>query len=260
MVALDRWAVARAAQIQDELIKAYDRYEFHVIYQKVHNFCNVDMGSFYLDVIKDRLYTAQKDSVARRSAQSAMYYVVTALVRWLAPILSFTAEEIWRSIPGENDEASVFLSTWAEFPKVEVSKNMDQEYWSEVLEVREAVGKEIERLRVTAGVGSSLAVEVDLYCGAEICTKLRELKDELRFVLITSYARVHRETERTDNSVHYTLRNGDELWIAVKPTDHAKCVRCWHHREEVGANTEHPQLCGRCVENVAGAGESREFA
>jgi isoleucyl-tRNA synthetase len=260
MLALDRWAVARAAQVQEQVIDAYDAYEFHVIYQKVHHFCNVDMGSFYLDVIKDRLYTTQKDSVARRSAQSAMYHIIGALVRWLAPILTFTAEEIWRNLPGGAAEESVLLSTWTNLPQVKESEKMNQDFWSEVLEVREAVSKEIERLRVTAGVGSSLAVEVDLYCGSEICDKLRLLENELRFVLITSYARVQRETERTPNSVHYTLNNGDEVWVAVKPSEHEKCVRCWHHREEVGSNSEHPQLCGRCVENVTSKGESRLYA
>ena len=260
LLALDRWLLARAAQVQEQVIKAYNTYEFHQIYQRVHNFCNVDMGSFYLDVIKDRQYTTQKNSIARRSAQTAMYYVVDAMAKWLAPILSFTAEEIRRYIPGEKPEASIFLTTWSELPKVPDSGPMDDAFWSQVLEVRTAVAKELEQLRVAGGVGSSLAAEVDLYCGAEIYHKLALLEDELRFVLITSYARIHRDIDQTDDAVHYTLSNGDEIWVAVTPSAHGKCARCWHHRADVGTHEEHPALCGRCVENVDGDGEHRKFA
>jgi isoleucyl-tRNA synthetase len=259
MLALDRWAVARAAQLQQEIIRAYDSYDFHHIYQKVHNFCNVDLGSFYLDVIKDRQYTTQADSLARRSCQTAMYHVVEALVRWFAPILSFTAEEIWQNLPGKHGE-SVFLTQWYELPAVSTDEQMGLSFWQQVLEVREAVSKELEQLRVAGGIGSSLDAEVDLYCGSEIYQRLSLMEDELRFVLITSYARLHRDTGKTDDAMHYTLEGGDELWIAVSPTAHNKCVRCWHHREDVGANTDHPELCGRCVENVDGEGELRRFA
>jgi len=260
MLALDRWALIKAAQVQEQVIKAYDTYEFHQIYQRVHNFCNVDMGSFYLDVIKDRQYTTRENSIARRSAQTAMYHIVSAMVKWLAPILSFTAEEIWQYIPGEKAEASVFLTTWSELPKMPDPGPMDVAFWSQVLEVRTAVAKELEQLRVAGGVGSSLAAEVDLYCGAEIYRKLALLEDELRFVLITSYARIHKDIDQTEDAVHYTLSNGDEIWVAVMPSVHAKCVRCWHHREDVGTNADHPQLCGRCVENTEGDGEPRSFA
>ena len=260
LLALDRWLLAKAAQVQEQVIKAYDAYEFHQIYQRVHNFCNVDMGSFYLDVIKDRQYTAQENSIARRSAQTAMYHVVNAMVKWLAPILSFTAEEIRQYIPGEKAQPSVFLTTWSELPKVVDSGPMDDAFWSQVLEVRTAVAKELEQLRVAGGVGSSLAAEVDLYCGAEIYHKLALLEDELRFVLITSYARIHRDIEKSDDAIHYTLSNGDEIWVAVMPSAHTKCARCWHHRDDVGSHAQHPTLCGRCVDNVDGDGEQRKFA
>ena len=258
MLVLDRWAVARAAQLQVEIREAFDAYDFHRIYQKLHHFCNGDLGSFYLDVIKDRQYTTQADSLARRSCQTAMYHIIEAMVRWFAPILSFTAEELWSFIPGERGE-SVFLEQWYAFPDV-ADDEMGLRFWQEVLEVREAVGKELENLRVAGGIGSSLDAEVDLYCGAEVYDRLLRLDDELRFVLLTSYARVHRDTEKTDDAIHYTLENGDELWIAVAPSAHAKCVRCWHHREDVGNNERHPELCGRCVENVEGDGEVRRFA
>ncbi|WP_303907611.1 isoleucine--tRNA ligase, partial [Thiohalomonas denitrificans] len=259
MLPLDRWAVLRTERLQEELIRAYDSYEFHQIYQKVHNFCAIDMGSFYLDIIKDRQYTTQPDSLARRSAQTALYHVIEALSRWLAPILSFTAEEIWKQIPGERAD-SIFLSTWHEFPELGDLGGMDLGFWGEVLEVREAVSKELEQLRVAGGIGSSLDAEVDLYCGREIHDQLARLGDELRFVLITSYARLHEAESPPEEGAHYTLSNNDEIWVAVAPSAHDKCVRCWHHREDVGTHEEHSELCGRCVENVAGSGEERRFA
>ncbi len=262
MLALDRWAVERARELQAEVIKAYQDCEFHLIYQKVHNFCSVDMGSFYLDIIKDRQYTTQADSLARRSAQTAMYHIIEALARWLAPILSFTAEEIWGYIPGRRG-ASVFLETWYVLPEVHAEQqagDISYQDWDRVMEVREMVSKELERLRVAGGIGSSLEAEVDLYCGQELYEQLSKLGDELRFVLITSYARMHRDYDRPDNAAHFTLSSNDELWVAVTATSYPKCVRCWHRREDVGHHAEHPALCGRCVENVAGSGEARYFA
>lgn len=259
MLALDRWVVARTAQLQAEILQAYEQYDFHHVFQKMHNFCNGDLGSFYLDVIKDRQYTTQAESLARRSCQTAMYHILEALVRWFAPILSFTAEEIWQHLPGKRAE-SVFLEQWYTLPKLAGDDAMDLGFWTQVLEVRTAVSKELEKLRVAGGIGSSLDAEVDLYCGAEIYQRLMSLEDELHFVLITSYARLHRDTEKTDDAVHVTLENGDELWIAVMPTAYEKCVRCWHHREDVSDNGAHPELCGRCVDNVDGGGEQRRFA
>ncbi|HHS84252.1 MAG TPA: isoleucine--tRNA ligase, partial [Gammaproteobacteria bacterium] len=259
MLALDRWLVARTRQLQEEITAAYDSYEFHRIYQKIHNFCSVDLGSFYLDVIKDRQYTTQENSIARRSAQSAMYHVAEAMTRWLAPILSFTAEEIRDHLPGQR-EASVFLQTWYQLPPLPEEERMDLAWWEQVMAVRDAVSKELERLRVAGGIGSSLDAEVDLHCGREIFDLLEPFGDELHFVLITSAARIHRLETPPDDAIHYTLPSGDELWIAAAPSVYPKCVRCWHHREDVGRHPEHPELCGRCVENVAGEGERREFA
>ncbi len=259
MLALDRWVVARTAELQQEIQQAYARYDFHDIYQKIHNFCNVDLGSFYLDVIKDRQYTTQTDSLARRSCQTAIHHIAEALVRWFAPILSFTAEEIWQHLPGEHGE-SVFLSSWYDLPDMTSDDVMDLAFWQKILEVRDATSKELERLRVAGGIGSSLNAEVDLYCGAEIYQQLMKLEDELHFVFITSDARLHRDTEKTKDAIHVTLSNGDELWVAVSPSAHNKCTRCWHHCEDVGVVTEHPELCGRCVENVDGNGEQRRFS
>jgi len=259
MISLDRWAVDTASQLQQAVIDAYNKYEFHQIYQRIHNFCNVDMGSFYLDIIKDRQYTTKADSLPRRSAQSAMYHIIEALARWLAPIVSFTAEEIWQAIPGKHGD-SVFLEQWYEFPKTSKASDLDDEFWQLVLEVREKVSKRLEELRVAGEIGSSLDAEVDLYCGSELFQQLSKLEDELRFVLITSYARIHRDTERSDQGTHQTLSSGDEMWITVQASGYAKCVRCWHHREDVGASKEHPELCGRCIENAFGDGEPRGHA
>ncbi|NOY66963.1 MAG: isoleucine--tRNA ligase [Gammaproteobacteria bacterium] len=260
MLPLDRWAVARTLQVQNELSKAYDEYQFHAIYQRLHTFCNIDMGSFYLDVTKDRQYTTGQNSVARRSAQTAMYHIIEAMTRWLAPILSFTAEELWQHIPGKRGE-SVFLEGWyTGLFDLHEGEQFDHAFWKLVMETREAVSKELEKLRVAGGIGSGLDAEVKLYCGQEIYTQLSKLEDELRFVLITSYANVYRDTEKTDDAIHFELSTNDEIWVAVSVCAHKKCVRCWHHRDDVGKHSEHPELCGRCIDNIDGDGEPREFA
>ena len=259
MLALDRWAVDRARRLQEEILEAYDQYLFHLIYQKIHNFCSVDMGSLYLDIIKDRQYTTGRDSVARRSAQTAMYHILEAMTRWLAPILSFTAEEIWRNLPGERGP-SVFLATWySGLFAVGESDPFGAVYWDRLLAVREAVSKELEKLRVAGGIGSGLDAEADLYCDGALAADLGKLEDELRFFLITSYARLHPLATRPAEAVEFQV-NGQPLAIRVSPSAHGKCVRCWHHREDVGRNAEHPELCGRCVNNAFGAGEKRRFA
>ena len=259
LLELDRWAVARAARLQTELQTAYEKYEFHVVVQKLQNFCSVEMGSFYLDVIKDRQYTTKADGVARRSCQTALYHVVQAFARWITPVLSFTGEEIFAQIPGQSDK-SVLLQTYYDFPALNVSADFDDAFWMEVVEVREAVAKRLEKLRVDGKIGSSLDAEVTLSCGQELFAKLSRLQDELRFVLITSAAKVQRESAKGSNDTHIKLEGGDEMWIAAVASEHAKCARCWHLREDVGTHAEHPELCGRCVENVVGDGEQRQFA
>ena len=256
MLPLDRWIVVKAEFLQQEIIGAYEQYDFHQVYQKVHNFCAMDLGAFYLDVIKDRQYTTQPDSIARRSAQTALYHIVEAMTRWIAPILSFTAEELWGFIPGERDE-SVFFESWYAFPP-EIQEEMDDAFWQKVLAVRVACSKEMEKLRVDKTIGSSLDAEVDLYCNDELLATLEKLQDELRFVLITSYARLHKLADKPADAIDAEDVSG--LALVVKASEHPKCVRCWHHREDVGTNTEHPELCGRCVENVAGEGEVRHYA
>jgi len=257
MVALDRWAVDRARSLQAALIDAYASYEFHQIYQRVHNFCVVDMGGLFLDVIKDRLYTTPADSHARRSAQTAMYHIAEAMVRWLAPILSFTAEEIWAVMPGERAE-SVFLDGWYQIPGA--SAPAPAVDWPLLLKIREEVSRELERLRNENVIGSALDAEVTVYCEQEIHQRLDSLGEELRFVFITSEASVAALRDRPSDARAVEGFGEDALFISVARSTHQKCARCWHRRADVGTDQAHAELCGRCVVNVDGPGEQRRFA
>lgn len=254
MLQLDRWIVDRTAALQKEIVKAYDNFQFHLIYQKLHNFCVVDLGAFYLDIIKDRQYTTKADSLARRSAQTALHHIIEAMVRWIAPILSFTAEEMWPLIPGERDK-TVFVAEWYSLPALPAD-SFAGSYWELIAQVKDEVNKVLEAKRNNGEVGGGLGTEVTLFCDDELQQKLNALGDELRFVLITSTAQVRPAGEA--NGAEPTALNG--LQVAVKKSAHAKCARCWHHRADVGANSTHPEICLRCVENVDGQGEQRQFA
>jgi len=255
LLALDRWALARTAALQVEIIEAYRRYAFHLIYQKVHNFCSVDLGGFYLDVLKDRMYTTPAAGRARRSAQTVMHHIAECMVRWLAPLLSFTAEEIWEFLPGERSE-SVFLETWHPLPEVSAA---DVE-WPALLELRTDVTRELERLRDAGAIGAPLDAEVDVYCAADEYARFDALGEELRFFFITSHARVHRIAGAPPAEAVLATNTGRSgVWIAVKPTSDPKCIRCWQRRPDVGSNPKHPEICGRCISNVEGPGEDRRF-
>jgi isoleucyl-tRNA synthetase len=258
LLPLDRWAVDRAAQLQEQVAQAYDDYQFLVIYQKVHHFCAVDMGAFYLDVLKDRLYTTGRDSRPRRSAQTAMYHVLEALVRWIAPVLSFTAEEIHQHVPGARS-GSIFFETWYDGLFELDDAEAERRRWQRVTRVREEVLKSIEAVRRDGKTGSSLAVEVDLWLDGPLREALDSLGTELRFVLLTSEARVAGLDDAPGDADTIALEEG-RLALRVTPSPHGKCVRCWHYRSDVGTDPEHPELCGRCVENVAGPGEDRRVA
>jgi isoleucyl-tRNA synthetase len=256
LLALDRWAVDAAARLQDDIIEAYESYQFHLIYQKLHNFCVLELGGFYLDIIKDRQYTTQEDSLPRRSAQTALYHIVRAIVRWIAPITSFTADELWQHIPGEKEE-SVFLAQWYQgVEKLADDAPFGHSYWQTVMAVKTAVNKELELKRAEGIVGGSLEAEVTLYCNNELSQLLQQLGNELRFALITSTA----EVKALSQSANASQTDVDGLEIAVSQSLHAKCARCWHHREDVGVNTDHEELCARCVDNIEGDGEVRYFA
>ncbi|MFA0810502.1 isoleucine--tRNA ligase [Microbulbifer epialgicus] len=255
LLALDRWALDKAARLQDEILAAYDNYQFHQIYQKLHNFCVVEMGGFYLDIIKDRQYTTREDSTARRSAQTALYHIVQAFVRWIAPILSFTAEELWQFIPGAKAD-SVFIEEWYSLPKLPVEADKGAEYWAAMAEVKTAVNKVLEEQRAAGAIGSSLQAAVTLFACDDLREKLLELEDELRFVLICSSTSVQSLSDAA--GAESTEMEG--LKVSVNKVDHPKCARCWHYRADVGANSDYPDICGRCVDNVAGEGEVRHYA
>ena len=243
MLEVDRWALSRAAQFQAELLKHYGVYEFHPVVAKLQVFCSEDLGAFYLDVLKDRLYTTAPSSLARRSAQTALHHITQALLRWMAPFLSFTAEEAWALVgPRQSGSPSIFCETYWDFeaPDAELLQR-----WSRIREVRELVNKEIEAVRVTGTVGSSLQANVVITAAPADHALLAALGDDLRFVCITSVA---------------ALVAGDALAVTVQPSAATKCERCWHWRSDVGHDATHPGLCGRCTSNLYGAGERRQAA
>ena len=255
MLPLDRWAVDCARQLQEEIIAAYDRYSFLSVYQKVLHFCVLEMGGFYLDIIKDRQYTAKADSNARRSCQSAMYHILEAFIRWIAPVLSFTADELWQAMPGQRSD-SVFLETWYENLQPLTSDHFDRAFWDQIMAVKNAVNKALEETRSEGVIGAALEANITLFADDELKEQLLKLGDELRFVTITSAADVKPLSEAV-GAVDTELP-GLKL-LAVK-SNHEKCPRCWHRCADIGNYEQHPELCGRCVENIEGEGEQRLFA
>ena len=254
MLSLDRWALDCAARVQGDVRRAYDDYAFHRIYQRIHNFCVVDMGGFYLDVIKDRLYTTRADSRARRSAQTAMFHIVHALARWLAPIVSFTADEIYRAIPGAEHE-TVFLCEWSQdLVRLDDNGALSADEWVRVLELRRHTDKQLEALRAAGVIGSALDAEVELFCADKDREILSRLGDELRFVLITSDAVASAEDARPDDAVTV----GEGVWMRVVASEKEKCARCWHRRGDVGADKTFPDVCVRCADNLRDGGDGEE--
>jgi isoleucyl-tRNA synthetase len=256
MLEIDRWTLARAGALQEEVITAYREYDFHLVYQKVHGFCVIELGAFWLDILKDRLYTMGATSPARRSAQTAMYHVAEAMVRWLAPILSFTAEEIWKYLPGARDE-SVLLATWWALPAVHASKSID---WDAVIALKTDVSRELEQLRAAGKLGAPLEAAVDVYLDEVQHRRMAAIGDELRFVLITSSARLLPAADRPVDAVPATSVAKTGAWITVGVQDAPKCARCWHRRPDVGVDPRHPEICARCVSNLDGPGETRHYA
>ncbi|QXH36528.1 isoleucine--tRNA ligase [Pseudomonas muyukensis] len=257
MLALDRWAVDRTLLLQRELEEHYGEYRFWNVYSKVHNFCVQELGGFYLDIIKDRQYTTGANSVARRSCQTALYHISEALVRWIAPILAFTADEIWQYLPGERNE-SVMLNTWYQgLSELPADAELDRAYWDRVMAVKAAVNKELENQRTAKVIGGNLQAEVTLFAEEGLTADLNKLGDELRFVLITSAASVVPFVQAPADAVTTEV---DGLKLKVVKSGHAKCGRCWHFRADVGSHPEHPEICGRCVDNLSGSGEVRHYA
>ncbi len=243
---IDRYALVAAERLQAAVMADYERYEFHFAAQKLHNFCSEFLGAFYLDILKDRLYTTGASSVSRRAAQSALHHITDSLLRLFAPILSFTAEEAWEHFAGD-DTDSVFLHPLYVLPEVAGSDVLERR-WALVREVRSEVQKELERLRVAGEIGSSLAAEVEIRASGDRYEALSALGNDLRFVLITSGAEVVHVPEAAAEGV------------TVRASGHDKCPRCWHYRADIGRDAAHPDLCGRCVSNLYGAGEPRTHA
>ncbi|AAM87248.1 isoleucine--tRNA ligase [Yersinia pestis] len=258
MVVVDRWAVGRAQAAQAEIMEAYENYDFHLVVQRLMQFCSVEMGSFYLDIIKDRQYTAKGDGIARRSCQTALFHIAEALVRWMAPIMSFTADEIWNHLPGERQQY-VFTEEWYDgLFGLAGNESMNDTFWAELLKVRGEVNKVLEQARSDKRIGGSLEAAVTLYAEPELAARLNSLQDELRFVLLTSAAKVAAYADAGNDAQQSELIAG--LKITFNKADGEKCPRCWHYTQDVGLVAEHAELCGRCVTNVAGDGEERKFA
>ncbi|WP_017170759.1 isoleucine--tRNA ligase, partial [Xanthomonas phaseoli] len=246
MVLLDRWIVHRAHELQEKIVAAYARYDFAEIVQALLNFCSVDLGSLYLDVTKDRLYTMAEDARGRRSAQSAMYHVAEALVRWIAPVLSFTAEELWGYLPGQRAD-NVLFSTWydglAPLPADAALTSADVD---KLLVLREQVAKVLEPMRANGAIGAALEAEITVAADAQTAARWQPLAEELRFLFISG-------------DVTVTAASTDDIFVSAQPTTKAKCVRCWHHQVSVGSDPRHPELCSRCVSNIEGPGEQRRW-
>jgi isoleucyl-tRNA synthetase len=254
LVAIDQWVITKTFALQNDVVTAYRNYEFHKIYQEIHNFCVVELGGFYLDIIKDRLYTTGTNSVPRRSAQTALNHVAQAMVRWLAPILSFTAEEAWGHLPGIPNE-SVFLNLWHQFPAG--AERVSTINWPAMIALKADVARELERLRTLGTLGSSLEADVTVFVPDALLSQFETMHDELRFLLITGEAKVANLSALLATAVRATQ---EDMWIEVKPSQSPKCVRCYQLRPDVGSNPEHPEICARCVVNVDGPGEERRFA
>jgi isoleucyl-tRNA synthetase len=243
LLEMDRFAIAQLKTLAAAVAADYERYEFHLAVQRIQTYCSEDLGGFYLDVLKDRLYTTAVDSVARRSAQTALALIRDVLLKLVAPILSFTAEEAWRIVHAQ--DPTIFVNTWSDQLAQDADAEALQIKWRRILSVRAAVQKELEAIRQSGAIGSSLQAEVAITAPASDHEALAALGDDLRFVTITSAA---------------TVAPGDALSIRVTPSAHPKCERCWHWRADVGSDGAHPTLCGRCVANLFGAGEPRRFA
>jgi isoleucyl-tRNA synthetase len=255
LIALDRWAVDCAAQLQDEIIAHYEQFQFHQIYQKLHNFCVRDMGGFYLDIIKDRIYTCPENSLARRSAQTALFHISEAFVRWIAPILSFTAHEVWTFMPGDRTD-SVFTAEWYPLDRMAEQENLSEEDWTSILLVKEAVNKVIEEQRNQGIIKGSLSAEIKLYADTALLETLSKLGDELRFVMITSKA----DLFPLEDGAGANVTNMPGLRVSLSQSPAKKCVRCWHFIGNVGTNIAHPDICNRCIDNISGKGEIRRYA
>ncbi|MFW1857448.1 isoleucine--tRNA ligase [Acinetobacter defluvii] len=255
LIALDQYILQRAAEVQKTIQQAYEDMNFHLVSNALTSFCINDLGGFYLDIIKDRQYTTKADSQARRSAQTALYHLVQAFVRWMSPILSFTAQEAWPLIP-EQSEKYVFTAEWYDIPVSSTANLISEADWQTLIEVKSAVNKQIEAARNAKLIGSNLSAKVELWANPELKTVLDQLGDELRFVLITSQVAVNNFDEAQGEASDL-----EGLRVKVSAAEGEKCARCWHVLPDVNTHSEHPGLCSRCIINLpTGQGEERKYA
>ena len=254
---LDQLAIQQAYDVQQGVIAAYERYDFPEIVQRVQNFCTNELGALYLDITKDRLYTMPTDSHGRRSAQSAMYRIAEALVRWLAPVISFTAEEIWQQLPGKHGD-SVLFETWYDGLVPTQNSPEQRRYWAELLAIRDSASRVLEGMRKAEQIGAALEAKLTIHADEATLARLNETAGELRFFFITSELTLLALEPHLADAVKVELE-GAEVWISATVSDANKCVRCWHRRDDVGSHAEHPELCGRCISNIQGPGENRRW-
>ena len=254
---LDQWAIQQAYDVQQAVLAAYERYDFPEVIARIQNFCTNELGALYLDITKDRLYTMPTDSRGRRSAQSAMYRIAEALVRWLAPVLSFTAEEIWQQLPGERDD-SVLFETWYDGLAAAQGSPEQRRYWADLLAIRDTASRVLEGMRKAEQIGAALEAKLVIHADVATQSRYTVAAEELRFFFITSDLDLAPLTPRPEGAVKVDL-DGAEVWVSASVSEAAKCVRCWHRRDDVGRHAEHPELCGRCISNIEGTGEDRRW-
>jgi len=258
LVKLDQWAVAKTKEFQDKIIDAYNNYQIHTVAQLIHHFCSIEMGSFYLDVIKDRQYTAKTNGQAHKSAQTAIYHIVHALVRWMAPILSYTADEIWEATPKTSDLPIQLCEWYTDLSSFKDSDNLGLDFWSKIQEIRSEVNRVLEVKRGEDLIKASLEAKITLFADKANYELLSQLGNELRFLLISSEAELKTIEQKSDTAVESTIAG---LFIEIEKLEETKCERCWHRSASVGETAEHPDICSRCIENIATeTGETREFA
>ena len=271
LVSLDKFIIERAQTVQAQIIDAYDAMDFHQVTQHITAFCSQDLGSFYLDIIKDRQYTTQADGQPRRSAQTAIYHIAQALIRWITPVLSFTAQEAWEVLNGKDsaNDSYVFTQQWYEFPALEPS-DISSDDWHNIMRAKDMVNKNIETARGNKIINANLSADATLYAGGAMYDSLAKLGAELRFVLITSSAdlqpvdkapaKANFASDNDDNTINDSFEASADLKVVITAAEGTKCVRCWHIRNDIGVDSAHPELCARCVTNVAGLGEVRHYA
>jgi isoleucyl-tRNA synthetase len=254
---LDQWAIQQAYDVQQAVLAAYERYDFPEVVARIQNFCTNELGALYLDITKDRLYTMPTDSHGRRSAQSAMYRIAEALVRWLAPVLSFTAEEIWQQLPGERGD-SVLFETWYDGLAATQNSPEQRRYWTDLLAIRDSASRVLEGMRKAEQIGAALEAKLAIHADEATVARYAPAVDELRFFFITSDVRLDVAGGQPESAV-LTELEGADVWVSATVSEAAKCVRCWHRRDDVGSHAEHPELCGRCIGNIEGRGEERRW-